>query len=176
MDIELLKVLDAREKRWEMRKKLVEREHCCLITITLCVPVVFRTDEEFWIIFQQLCRKFYDILDSYDYKTNIEGYIRGDDGPAVFITSKTEANMIKRLCVEAEDTIPFGRILDIDVMDYKGKPICRSDIGLPPRKCFICDNPAVLCVSRKFHSSDEIYAHVEQIKEKIKGCTKRICQ
>ena len=169
MDKELMKVLEARELRWKMRKMLVKRECCTLITITLCVPVVFRTDEEFWTIFQKLCKRFYEFLDSCDYKANIQSYIRGNDGPAVFITINAEADMVKRLCVKAENTIPFGRILDIDVMDYEGKPIGRNDLSLPPRKCFICDNPAVLCVSRKLHTSEEIYSHVEKIKEQIIG-------
>jgi holo-ACP synthase CitX len=150
-----------------MRKAIVERERCCLITITLCLPVAFRIDEGFWIIFQQLCRGFYEILDSGGYKANFDSSIRGHDGPAAFITTKTDAEIIKRLCIEAEETIPFGRILDIDVMDYEGKPISRNDLGLAPRKCFICDNPAALCVSRKLHSSEEIYTYVERIKEQI---------
>lgn len=168
MDKELLSVLVAREQRWEMRKMLAEKRHNCIISITLCVPVIFRTAEEYWIVFQQLCRSFCEFLVSCDQKVSFEGYLRGSDGPAFFISTSAEANMIKKICMEAEEAIPGGRMLDIDVMDYDGTPVSRSNIGLPPRKCFICDKPASLCVSRKLHSQEEIYAHVERLKEQTK--------
>jgi len=167
MDNELLKVLAARDKRWEMRKKLVEKRQSCLITITMCVPVAFRTDEEFWELFQHLCSKFWEILIFRGYSANFEGYIRGYDGPAYFVSTKSEAKEIKKICVESEETIPGGRMLDIDVMDSDGTPIGRSDIGLPPRKCFICENTAAICVSRKLHSREEIAEYVEQLKEQV---------
>lgn len=168
MDKELLKVLEAREQRWNMRKKLVEKRHGCIITVTLCIPVIFRTDEEFYTLFLQLCKKFFRELISGGYQVCFEGCMRNDDGPAFFISARTDAKKIKRICVEFEESTVGGRILDIDVMDSTGVPISRRDIELPPRKCFICENPAATCVSRKLHSEQEIYLYVEQIKELIK--------
>lgn len=171
MDKNLLKVLDAREQRWEMRKNLAEKCNCCIITVTLCIPVDFRTDEEFWKIFLGLCKTFYRNLIIRDNTVHSEGYIRSEDGPAFFISTKVEAKEIKKICVEAEETIPGGRMLDIDVMNRDKVQICRSDIGLPPRKCFICDNPAYLCVSRRLHSSDQISAYVNKLKKETENST-----
>lgn len=168
MDMELLKVLEAREQRWKMRRELVEKRHTCLITITLCVPVIFRTDDEFYTLFMKLCNSFLEIFITRGYKAEFEGCIRGDDGPAFFISTETEAKEVKKVCVEAEETIPGGRMLDIDVMDSHGTPVDRSDIGLPPRKCFVCENPASVCVSRKLHSSEEISSRVQELKKQIK--------
>ena len=47
MNEELLRVLDAREKRWQRRLALARGSRRTLITITLCVPVAYRTDPEF---------------------------------------------------------------------------------------------------------------------------------
>lgn len=167
MDKELLKVLGAREQRWNIRKKLVEKRHSCIITITLCIPLIFRTDEEYWTLFLQLCRRFFKVLISIGQQVRFEGCMRNDDGPAFFISTKTNAKEMKRICVEAEELIPGGRILDIDIMNSDGIPISRSDINLPPRKCFVCENPAMACVSRKLHSEEEIYFCVKQLKEQI---------
>ncbi|HWR60391.1 MAG TPA: citrate lyase holo-[acyl-carrier protein] synthase, partial [Clostridia bacterium] len=164
MDKELLSVLEAREQRWQLRKMLAEKRHSCLITVTLCIPVAFRTGEDFELIFQRLCRSFCDILESRGQSFSIEGHLRGSDGPAFFISTKAEAGMIKKICVEAEETIAGGRMLDIDVMDSRGTPVSRTDIGLPQRKCFICDKPAVSCVSRRLHSQEEVNAQVERLK------------
>lgn len=167
MSNELLKILEAREQRWQMRKQLAEKHHSCLVTVTPCVPAAFRTDEEFCKIFFKLCTAFFDNLADKGCRPNFEGYMQSDDGPAFFITTGTDAREVKRLCVEAEETTLGGRILDIDVMDRDGTPIDRGDIGLLPRKCFICENPAALCVSRRLHSASDISEHVKQMIEQI---------
>lgn len=167
MDKELLSVLEAREQRWQMRKMLVEKRQSCLITLTLCIPAVFRTGEEFLPIFQRLCRSFCDILELRGQSFSIEGHLRGSDGPAFFISTKAEAGRIKEICVEAEEAIAGGRMLDIDVMDSGGIPVSRTDIGLPQRKCFICDKPAASCVSRRLHSPEEVNAQVMRLKTEV---------
>lgn len=169
MEKELQKVLEAREQRWKMRKLLVENWRSTLITVTLCVPVKFRSSEEFGTIFQRLCKTFKEFLTAKDKMLSYESYIMNDDGPAFFIIVEAGAEEIKRICVDAEECIPGGRMLDIDVMNSGGVPVSRSDIGLPPRKCFICENPAALCVSRKLHLQDEIYTWVEQLKDEIES-------
>lgn len=169
MDKELLTVLAAREQRWEMRKKLVRERGSCLITVTICAPVAYRTSDEFWVLFVEICNAFCKILTLNGYEWNSEGYIRNEDGPAFFISTNSDAFEIKRICIEAEETIPGARMLDIDVMDRHGTPVSRSDVGSPPRKCFICDKPAHFCVSRKTHTQDEIYAYVEKLKRQLES-------
>ena len=169
MGEELIKVLEARDQRWNLRKKLVKERQSCLITITLCVPLAFRTDEEFWRIFLRLCVTFYKKLISSGHQADFEGCMQSDDGPAFFVSTKSEAIEIKKVCVEAEEVLIGGRLLDIDVMDSGGTPISRDDIDLPPRKCFMCEKPAALCVSRKVHSPNEISEYVMQLKKQIKS-------
>ena len=167
VDKELLKVLEARERRWKTRKLLVEKRGACVITITLCLPIPFRIEEEFWTLFYKLCRAFYRNLVSKGHPVRFEGCIRSHDGPVFFISAKTKAMEIKKLCVEAEEVLPGGRILDIDVMDTDGTTVDRSDLMLPPRKCFICENPASICVSRRIHSINEITKFVKNTKKQI---------
>ncbi|MFA6939649.1 MAG: citrate lyase holo-[acyl-carrier protein] synthase [Clostridiaceae bacterium] len=174
MDKNILNVLDAREQRWEMRKSLAEKCNCTIITITLCIPLSYRTGEEFWPVFLHLCKAFYKILLSKDNSVHYEGCIRSEDGPAFFISAEAEAEEIKKICVYAEETIPGGRMLDIDVMNSDKKQIGRSDIGLSPRKCFICENPACLCVSRRLHSSDQVAVYVYKLKKETEKITETI--
>ena len=44
MNEQLLRVLDAREKRWQHRLALARGSRRTLVTVTLCVPVAYRTD------------------------------------------------------------------------------------------------------------------------------------
>ncbi|WHH61194.1 citrate lyase holo-[acyl-carrier protein] synthase [Petroclostridium sp. X23] len=164
---ELLKVLAAREQRWEMRRKLVKEKRRCLITVTLCIPIVYRTDDEFCTLFQYFCRTFLSSLILNGHHAYFEDYICGEDGPAFFISIETEAKSIKRICVKVEENVTGARMLDIDVMDIDGTPVGREDIAIAPRRCFICDNSAMVCVSKRRHSPDEISTCVEQLKEKM---------
>ena len=156
MNDELSKVLAAREKRWETRLSIVRTTKRSLITITLCLPVAFRTQEQYGQLFEQLCNQFRNRLFEEGIQTEFEGMLSGDDGFAFLLTTETEAGELKKHCVKAEEQITGGRMLDIDVMDAQGNPIGRSDIGLPPRLCFLCDHPAAICVAGKRHSKDEI--------------------
>ena len=63
----------------------------------------------------------------------------------------------------AERLLPGGRMLDIDVMDRQGEPVGREALGLPPRQCFVCRQPAAVCVSRKVHSREEVRQRVEEL-------------
>lgn len=165
MDESLAKVLAAREQRWERRLGLVQMRHKCLITITLCLPVAFRTQEKYAPLFEHLCVQFRSRLADEGILTDFEGMLRGDDGPAYLMTTETDAAETKKHCVDAEERIPGGRMLDIDVMDAEGNPIGRSEVGLPPRQCFLCDNPAAVCVAGKRHSRDEIAAYAVALIE-----------
>ena len=146
---------------------LTQNLHRCLITVTMCLPLVFRTDEEYERLFLRLCMDIYDTLVFDGHDVNFVGSLRGDDGPAFFISIDGDALLVKKLCIEFEEGVPGGRLLDIDVMDEEGTNISRGDIGLPPRKCFLCDNPAAQCVSRRLHSPEEIGAWVKEMKGNI---------
>ena len=165
----LEKVLAAREERWKKRRAFVKNHRICLITVTLCVPYKYRISDEFRSILTELCKKFYKELKSNFNDVKYEGHMQNDDGSAVFISSCQDARKIKRACVDAESSTIGGRIMDIDVMDSDGHPVNRSNIGLPPRKCFICGKPASVCTSRRLHSREEIYSYVEKLKTEIEN-------
>ncbi|MEG1942712.1 MAG: citrate lyase holo-[acyl-carrier protein] synthase, partial [Angelakisella sp.] len=75
---------------------------------------------------------------------------------------------IKHICVTAEEKIHGGRMLDIDVMDSSGTPVGRSQLGLPPRCCFVCHEPAAVCVSRRLHPTEEILRRAHELLEEAK--------
>lgn len=169
MDNELARVLAAREQRWEKRLALVTDRKNCLVTMTLCLPVAYRTQVAYEVLFHDLCDYFLVIAAHNGILFSAEGFQTGEDGPACFLTTDRDAAQVKKICVEAEDSMPGGRILDIDVMDREGNPIGRSEIGLPPRKCFICEEPAAVCVSRKRHSKDDLARQIAILTEQAGG-------
>lgn len=164
MNEELLRVLDAREARWQRRLALARERGCTLVTVTLCLPVAYRTAPEFHRLMGGLFRRFQAILRERGIPFREEEPLEGADGPALFLTAAAPAGEVKRVCVEAEGLLPGGRMLDIDVMDGRGEPVGRSLLGLPPRRCFVCEEPAAVCVSRKVHTKEQIDGRVEELR------------
>ena len=77
------------------------------------------------------------------------------------------AEEAKRRACEIEDTHPLGRLMDIDVLhEASTEPtriVGRADIGLPPRKCLLCENEVRYCMRAKTHSKEELLSRIEQI-------------
>lgn len=77
------------------------------------------------------------------------------------------ASFIKKLTVQIEETHPFGRLYDIDVYGMDGKGISRQELGLPVRKCLICDKDAKICGRSRSHSVEELQQKVYEIIQNV---------
>ncbi|MEF9984461.1 MAG: citrate lyase holo-[acyl-carrier protein] synthase [Oscillospiraceae bacterium] len=165
MDKDLEKVLIAREERWNKRQELAKKCNSTIISITLCVPQKFRTAGEFKDILNRLTQCFISQLSKMKIQITLLETIDGDDGTAIFCASKNDCFEVKRACVNFEEQSPACRILDIDVMDKSSNPISRKDIDKPSRRCFVCENDAAVCVSRKLHTKSEVGEKVLEYQE-----------
>ena len=85
----------------------------------------------------------------------------------------------KRLACRIEDTHPLGRLMDIDVIvppegassseapvlpeaspEGVPHPLGREVLGLPPRKCLLCDRPARECMRSRAHNTEDLLAKI----------------
>lgn len=78
---------------------------------------------------------------------------------ADFIIRLPEAE-VKRLAVQIEESHPLGRLFDLDIIGKDGVPLSRSALGIPERKCLLCDLPARHCMRAGNHSRSEVSDHV----------------
>lgn len=53
---------------------------------------------------------------------------------------------IKKMAIDFEDQMPFGRFVDIDVLGTS-----RESLGASERKCFLCDDLAFNCARSQKH-------------------------
>jgi triphosphoribosyl-dephospho-CoA synthase len=77
-----------------------------------------------------------------------------------------------------EEAFAAGRLLDVDVYDAAGRQVDRRSIGLPPRLCLACDQPAVDCIRAGRHSPGELAAAVSRLlhadeRERLAGALVR---
>lgn len=91
----------------------------------------------------------------------------GGDEKAVSRTDLLEAEL-KRLTVGIEEAHPLGRLLDIDVFGLGAAPVGRTELGLAPRRCLVCDRPAHECVRSRRHPLSDVRAHIASLVRK--GC------
>ena len=61
---------------------------------------------------------------------------------------------LKKRMSDIEEHHPLGRLFNIDVFGIDGQRLSRSELGLPPRSCLICGEPAVSCIQGKQHSKE----------------------
>lgn len=169
-DNELLhSILDAREARWQQRLRLAEGYGQALVTITLCLPHSCRANPDYAGLFHGLCGRVRELLAVGGAVSPEPTFMDGCDGPACFFPVEVDTAMVKRLCVQAEEQLPGGRMLDVDVMTPGGEPIGRSELGLPPRCCFVCTQSAAVCVSRRLHPPEEILKRAEELLREAGG-------
>ena len=85
---------------------------------------------------------------------------KGADGPYRLMVSPLPGRTLKRMAVSLESAHPLGRLADIDILTETGKSVSRTDLGLPPRSCFLCGEPAALCRRSKKHAQGELAAFI----------------
>lgn len=57
----------------------------------------------------------------------------------------------KQACVAIEGSSAAARLVDLDVYDAAGAQLDRAALGLPPRACLCCDEPAADCIRLQRH-------------------------
>ena len=53
--------------------------------------------------------------------------------------------------------------MDIDVLEAPGHLLDRASLGLPPRRCLLCDQPARYCMRACTHSQEELLLKIERM-------------
>ena len=92
----------------------------------------------------------------FDRETGFEGF---------FVVDGTLTD-VKKACCEIENEHPFGRLLDLDVLEKVGErvvPVERERVGEEPRKCLVCGRPARECMRAHTHAFADIMKAVDKI-------------
>ena len=73
---------------------------------------------------------------------------------------------VKKACCEIENEHPYGRLMDLDVLERVGDtvvPVSRERVGEQPRRCLLCDRPARECMRAHTHTPAEISAAIDRL-------------
>ena len=163
VEVSLLDMLDARERRAHQQQELLERYHKPLICFTMNIagpikdsPLIrrgFARGQQ--LLRQQFFRAKLSPLhtDAHCEATGCEAFYVLDADPMV----------IKKFTTDIEDATPLGRLFDMDVLRSDGTKVDREELSLYGRRCLICGGPAKVCSSRRIHTVAELQAKTTDI-------------
>lgn len=153
-------ILDARERRAGERQALLLVGRGPLVAISAVMPGVVKTCPLSCAIHAAAIVAFEETLRSNDWPA--EKFRTGTPvtGPEALFAVAADPESLKRACVDLETRHPLGRLWDIDVVASTGT-VSRKDVGLPARRCILCDQPAHACARSRAHDVGELLAAIE---------------
>ena len=163
---ELPQMLNAREQRAALQNRLLGSCRCPLVSFTLNIPGPVKVLPLVPQAFDAGISKIEDALADQGLPVVRREQVIQATGLEAMWAVETDAVRLKTLMAVIEDGGGLGRLFDIDVLDAGGKKLSREDLGLPPRKCLLCEQPAHACARSRTHTVMELTERIESILRK----------
>lgn len=158
-EVVLTDMLACRERRVNTQNAYIQNYHCPVISFCMNIPGPIKTNEKIKKAFLSGKEALFAALK----KENISvlAQIKFDDktGNEIILAVDYPADKIKELTTEIEETHPFGRLFDMDVIGTNGEKLSRGVY----RKCLICGCQAQECARSRKHTVAEMQAKIEEM-------------
>lgn len=155
--VSLEEVLRHREKRVEFQKTIMELyPDKILIVLKANIPGPIKNNQLIAALIDLGIKQIQETLQKASIRIVYEKRISLKSGHDYFlVTGSSDGKKIKEITTAIEDQWDLGRIFDYDVYD-RTAVISRDTLGLPPRKCLLCDHDAKECGRNRTHSVEEL--------------------
>lgn len=148
-------ILAARDAR-AARQQAMQAAGGVLLSLTLVAPGAVKRSPLLDAIFAAALAALRPLVD--DARARIEAV--DDSGHHALYLLDGEARDWKTRMLALENRAPLSRLWDIDIIDRDGVAVSRRDLGLPPRRCLLCDDDAKTCARERRHSIAELQADI----------------
>ena len=152
MEVTLMEMLEAREKRAERQRSLLAAWGRTMICFTMNIAGPVKNNDlirrGYALGKKRLVRQLMAAgiaivhFEEVQEKTGNEAFFLLDAAPL----------RVKEVTVAIEDHGPVGRLFDMDVLCPDGRKVDRQELGLSGRKCLICGGPAQVCARSRTHT------------------------
>ena len=160
MNISLEQLLESRDARAKHQQELLSAwPGHTLICLTVQFPGARKRTEKSLVVGGAGLAALLDKFGSVTHFTQVKDLVSGYEA---YLLVPLPAALVKRLCCEIEDTHPLGRLMDIDVLET-GHLLDRASIGLPPRRCLLCDKEVRYCMRAKTHTWEELLLRIDEM-------------
>ena len=143
---------------------IVKYLHMWKLSITLSIPGPHKTSDVLERVFDELVDQAVASLDGAAVRERTS--LGGVSGPELMMLVELEPLELKRRVSAVEETHPLGRLADLDVLGRTGDTLFsvqRTEIGLAPRRCLICDGEAKACARSRAHTVLEMQEKIAEI-------------
>ena len=158
-EVVLTDMLACRERRVNTQNAYIQKYHCPVISFCMNIPGPIKTNNKIKKAFLSGKEALFDALQ----KENITilSQIEFDDktGNEIILAVDYPVDKIKKLTTEIEETHPFGRLFDMDVIGTDGEKLSRGVY----RKCLICGCQAQECARSRKHTVAAMQAKIEEM-------------
>ena len=148
-------ILAARDAR-VARQQAMLAQGGVLLSLTLVAPGAVKRSPLLDAIFAAALAALRPLVD--DARARIEAV--DDSGHHALYLLDGEARDWKTRMLALENRAPLSRLWDIDIIDRDGVAISRRDLGLPPRRCLLCDADAKTCARERRHDIAALQADI----------------
>lgn len=156
-EVTLQQILDARESRVALQKSLLNKYKAPLVCFTMNIAGPIKTSP-------LIERAFYDGVKVLQSKLPQKSILHKEidvsvTGCQAMFCVSVDAQKLKTICTEIEDSCSVGRLFDMDVLDTSGKKLNRQNL----RGCIVCGRSGRECAAGRLHSVQEI----QEVTQKI---------
>ena len=161
MEVRLEDILAAREARVRRQQELLAAwPDAALLCLTVVFPGPVKRDERSVRVGEAGVTAIREAFATAILSEEIRDLETGFE--AFFVVDASPEETKLHACA-IEDTHPWGRLMDMDVIVDGPRPLSRSAIGLPERRCLLCDRPARECMRARTHTLAELQARIDSL-------------
>ena len=158
MEITLEQLLAARDARASYSKALKARfPGASVMVFTVVTPGNVKRTEQTIRLFDAGITAIAKLLMRNELVPLLFEAHEKDTGDEAYLCVKTEPGFLKLELCKLEESAPYGRLWDMDVIKPSGDRISREEIGFSERSCFVCGKVGRSCYSRSLHTREEVH-------------------
>ena len=165
MEVSLLEMLEARERRAARQQALLAKYDRTMVCFTMNIAGPIKNSpliRQGYALGKKLLRQ--QLRASGIEVSYFEEIQEKTGNEAIFLLDAAPL-AVKAVTVEIEDHAPVGRLYDMDVLCPDGRKLDRQELGREGRKCLICGGMAQACARSRTHSVSELQEKTRQILE-----------
>ena len=165
MEISLMEMLEARERRVQRQRQLLKQYEKPLVCFTMNIAGPVKNSPDIrrgFLLGKRLLEQQLMVA-----KANILHFeeTNAPTGSEALYVLDCDALTAKQAAVLVEDHTEAGRLFDMDVLRPNGNKVERQVLNLEPRKCLICGGMAPVCARSRAHTVAQLQQRTRTILE-----------
>ena len=158
-EVTITDMMFCRDRRVQIQNEFIEKYQKPVISFCMNIPGPIKTTPLICQGFEAGKKTLLSALSEADMKILESRVFHDITGDEVLLCVDAPAEKIKDLTQKIEETHPYGRLFDMDVIGIDGQKLSRPSY----RKCLICDCQAQECARARRHTVAEMQNKIEEI-------------